>query len=504
MTDHKARACPVYLVGAGPGDPGLISLKGRDVLRQADRVFCHPQISPALMRHLNPGAEWIPAEVGSMSTVEEMVQAVVDGERVVRLVPGDAFLSSSAVEEAKQLAARGAGVEPVPGVPRELAVPVYAGIAPGPEWTVRRYGETEEPDWEVFASSPGTGILHVDRRRLTEAARRLIGAGVRRDMTAAWVEAGTCVEQRVWTGTLEQVPKASQGAEEGWLILGEAVQNRSFLAGFEHKPLFGRRVLITRARGQSASMVRKVRELGGEAVEFPAIEIRPPRNRAPLDAALKQLDRYDWVVFTSVNGVKYFFRHLKRLKLDVRRMHRARLAAIGPRTAEELEKRGLRVEVQPEEYRAEALAESLRSLVAPGDRVLLPRADIARKLLAVELERIGCEVTDVDAYDTVPGTRGVREVVELLKKGELHILTFTSSSTVRNFVEALRRVEDHWKPLLRQVQVACIGPITADTAKESGLRVDIVAREYTMDGLIEALIRLPRMESGRGRKEDGT
>ncbi|OYD08278.1 uroporphyrinogen-III synthase [Paludifilum halophilum] len=265
-------------------------------------------------------------------------------------------------------------------------------------------------------------------------------------------------------------------------------------AGKENRgPLSGRKVLITRAKNQSESMARKIRNLGGGVVEFPAIRIAPPKKQKVLDQALYRLDTYDWLIFTSTNGVHFFFQRLRELDLDIRRMVGARIAAIGPKTAETLEKKGIQVDVLPGEYRAEALAKALHSRIRPGERILLPRANIARKWLALELERSGCHVTDADAYDTLPNTREAGTLVEMLRQGCLDILTFTSSSTVRNFVEAIRSVEPEGQHLLRQAQIACIGPVTADTARELGLRVDVTADCYTIDGLIEAVLRLPQI-----------
>lgn len=482
---------PVYLIGAGPGDPDLVSVKGRDALQRAELLVYDPAVPPALLQHLTSATIHLAAEAGSRDAVEALWQAFSKGEQAVRLVPGDPFLNPGSLWEAEQLAGKGARIEPVPGIPDETATAVYAGIGISSGWMVRRYRDMEMGEWQAFAGFHGTRILSLQGKEAPHAAEQLLAAGVDGETPVAWVESGTQVEQQVWIGSLHSFPAFAQNRGAGWMILGEAVQSRQRLAWYEQKPLFGRRVLITRAHEQSESMARKVRELGGETVEIPAIEIRPPEQLEALDAALNQLEQYQWVIFTSVNGVNHFFRHLNRLGLDVRRMHQARLAAIGPKTARALEWMGLRVEVLPQEYRAEALAETLRPLVTPGERVLLPRADIARKILARKLEQFGCQVTDVDGYRTVPAQQGARRIAELLRQGKLNVLTFTSSSTVRYFVKALRAVEPRWESLVKRAQVACIGPITADTARDAGIRVDAVADTYTIDGLIDAVTRLP-------------
>ncbi|SMO37174.1 uroporphyrinogen-III synthase [Melghirimyces algeriensis] len=481
----------LYLVGAGPGDPSLLSLKGRDAIRRADVLFYDPKVNRALLKEGSDKADYVPVETGSPNGLQEMLKAVAEEKRVVWCVPGDPFLHSSVVRDAERLARHGVVCEPVPGVPWQLAIPLYSGIPVGSNWMVRQYGEMNEKDWDDLVAASGTRILCLDGHFLPDATRRLLSANASLDLSVAWVKHGSRMEQSVWTGSLGQLSNGAPDPGEGVLILGEVVRSQEHLQWFEKKPLFGRRILITRAKGQSESMVQQVRELGGETVEFPVIDLRPPRQQDQLDQALKQLDRYQWVIFTSVNGVEYFFSHLNRLGIDVRQMYRARLVTIGPKTADALEERGLRVDIQPEEYRAESLIDALKPMVSSGERVLLPRANIARELLAVELERMGCVVTDVDAYDTVPGTEGLQETVEMLQQKRLHILTFTSSSTVRYFVKALQSIEKDWKPLLEGVQVACIGPITANTAKEHGICVNTVARTYTIEGLIEAVKKLP-------------
>lgn len=480
----------VRLVGAGPGDPDLLTLKGRDALEQADILFYDPRVPPSLLQYLPETAERVPVETGTAA--EGMASAFWGGKRVVRLVPGDPWLDRGVVAEAEALAAGGIQPEPVPGIPMETAVPAYGGIPLAGDdgnWMIRRLREGET-DGEELAAFPGTRILTLDRCTAQRAKEALLSAGLSPDTPVALVEKGTRMEQRVWTGRLDEV-REREDFSPNLFIMGKGVSFRDRFAWFEKKPLFGRRVLITRAKGQSASMAEEVRRLGGETVEFPAIEIRFPQKREELDQALKRLGSYDWVVFTSVNGVDFFFQHLNRLGIDIRQMYRARLAAVGPKTAEVLEAKGLRVEILPGEYKAEALVEALKPRVRPGESVLLPRANIARKLLATELEACGCQVTDVDAYDTVPGFRGAKEVAGMLERGDLHLITFTSSSTVRNFVEALRAVEPRWESLLTGVRIACIGPITAQTAEDYGLQVDAVAESYTIDGLIKAWIPLP-------------
>lgn len=256
------------------------------------------------------------------------------------------------------------------------------------------------------------------------------------------------------------------------------------------RPLGGVRILITRAQAQSRSLAKKIRDLGGEPIYFPVIRIIPPRNPEPLDAALDRLSSFDWLAFTSVNGVKHFFRRMDERGLDTRPLRKIRIAAVGPKTAEALEERKLSPLIVPEENRAEALAAAMAPAVQPGEEILFPRGNLARNVLVEELEWIGCRVTDVIVYENRPRREGAGKIVRLLKAGRVDIVTFTSSSTVRNFVIAVGSVEPDWKPLLEKVKVACIGPVTANTATEAGITVDAVAEPYTMEGLIRALVEL--------------
>ncbi|MFD1426416.1 uroporphyrinogen-III synthase [Kroppenstedtia sanguinis] len=482
----------IPLVGAGPGNPDLLTLKGRDTLRQADILFYDPRVSPALFRFLPEGARRVAAETGTAGF--KIIQACQKGQQVVRLVSGDPYLDRGTVSEALELAARGIQTEPVPGLPLETTLPAYAGIAPAwgsGNWTVYRFAEMETLNWERVADSTGTQIIFPEGQGVQQVAEKLMNAGLSPDTPVALIENGSRMEQKVWTGYLGGVTKEYESHDVALWILGDGVRSRENLAWLERKPLFGRRILLTRAKGQNQSMREKISRLGGETVEFPAIEIRPPQQQELLDQALRRLETFDWVIFTSVNGVDFFFRHLNRLRIDIRRMHRARLAAVGSQTAQALEEKSLQVDILPKTYQAENLIEALKPHVSPGEKILLPRANIARKLLATELTNCGCQVTDVDAYDTLPASQGIGEVAGMLKRREIHFITFTSASTVRNFVKALSNVESQWMSWLDGIQVVCIGPIAAQTAEEYGLQVDAVAKVYTIDGLIEAMIQLP-------------
>ncbi|BCU81228.1 hypothetical protein JIR001_10110 [Polycladomyces abyssicola] len=501
----------VYLVGAGPGDPGLITVKGKEAIEKSDVIVYDRLASPRLLKYAKPDAERI--YVGKMPdrhtlTQEEINQLLVEkakeGKTVTRLKGGDPFVFGRGGEEAETLAEHGIPFEVVPGITSAIAVPAYAGIPVthrdiNPSFTIVTGHERPEKTestirWDKLATASETLIFLMGVGNLPFIRDQLIRHGRSENTPVALIRWGTRVEQEVLTGTLGDIVEKVREANfrpPAIIIVGEVVRLRDKLKWFENKPLFGRRVLVTRARSQSSSLVEKIEALGGEAVEFPVIHLTPPKRQDLLDQALNRLGLYDWVVFTSVNGVKYFFRRLRELKLDIRSMSRAKIAAIGPKTAEVLEEKGLRVEVLPDKFQAEALVEHLKPLVRAGERILLPRADIARKVLAVELEKLGCQVEEVDAYDTVVGNENAEEVANMLENGAIHVITFTSSSTVRNFVDAIRSVRENWLSLIQGTQIACIGPITAQTAEELGLTPDVVAERFTIDGLIEAIAQHP-------------
>lgn len=501
----------VYLVGAGPWDPGLITVKGLKAIKKADVIIYDRLANPQLLIHAKENAEQI--YVGKSSdhhthSQEEindlLVEKAKQGLTVVRLKGGDPFVFGRGGEEAERCVEEGIPFEVIPGITSAIAVPAYAGIpvthrdVNASFSVVTGYERKEKKEPSVSFASLATGtetqVFLMGVKNLPYIVEQLKKHGRDGHTPVALVRWGTKMEQETLVGTLDDIV---QKAEErkfrppAVIVVGEVVRLREKLSWFEHKTLFGKRILVTRAREQSRSLSEKIHELGGEALEFPVIRFTRPKRQAFLDQSLRRLHDYDWIIFTSVNGVKFFFKRLRELKMDIRQMGKAKIAAIGPKTAEALWEKGLNVEVIPDEYKAEDLIESLQKHVKEGEKVLLPRANIARKILAVELAKMGCEVTDADAYDTEPETGNTFKIVEELRKGTIHVITFTSSSTVRNFIQALQTVVEDVSSLLKDVQIVCIGPITAQTAKESGLKVDRIAEEYTIEGLVEALKQLP-------------
>ena len=434
---------------------------------------------------------------------ELLVELGRAGKTAVRLKGGDPYVFGRGGEEALALIEAGIPFEVVPGVTSGIAAPAYAGIPVthrGVSASVAFVTGHEDPtkdeqdvDWERVAAGADTLVLYMGVGRLREISSSLVSAGRSPETPVAVIRWGTVSEQRTVTGTLEDI--ADRVAEANLkppaiTVVGEVVALREAgLDWYERRPLFGRRIVVTRARAQAGELSERLERLGAEAVEFPTIEIRPPEDFGPLDAAIDDLDSFDWLIFTSVNGVEAFVERLGHHGLDVRAVPRgAMIAAIGPATAGKIQDLGLRVDVVPQEFRAEALIESVTGASLAGMKILIPRARIAREILPEKLREAGAEVVVPPAYESHPSLEGRDRLAERIVRGEVDCVTFTASSTVENFIGAFG-AEDAAR-LLAQSRVACIGPITAQTARGHGIRVDAEAREYTIFGLIEAVVDL--------------
>jgi uroporphyrinogen III methyltransferase/synthase len=500
----------IYLVGSGPGDPGLFTVKGVRCMEEADAVVYDRLAPGALLRYARPQAEkiYVGKKPGNPTMSQEAINALLvekgrAGLTVVRLKGGDPYIFGRGGEEALALKEAGLPFEVVSGVTSGVAAPAYAGIPVthrNVSTSVAFVTGHEDPtkgrpdvDWEKLANGADTLILYMGVGRLEEISTGLIAAGRSQETPVACVRWGTVPEQRTVTGTLQDI--ADRVAEAGLkppaiIVVGDVVALReSGLDFYERRPLFGCRVVVTRARAQAGGLSADLERLGAEVDEFPTIEIRPPEDYGPLDAAIRKLDSFGLIVFTSVNGVEAFLERLGHHRLDLRAVPRdAKVAAIGPATAERIRDAGLRVDVVPEEYRAEALIGALDAGRLAGERVLIPRAKVAREILPDRLREAGAEVVVPPAYESVPSSEGKEELSLRLQSGEIDCVTFTASSTVENFVGAFGAEEA--ARLLEATRVACIGPITADTARKLGLRVDAEAQEYTIPGLVEAVTGL--------------
>jgi uroporphyrinogen III methyltransferase/synthase len=478
----------VYLVGGGPGDPGLITVRGAEVLARAD-VVVYDRLSVASLLDLAPpGAERI--SVGKAPGRASVPQAEINallvergkaGDEVVRLKGGDPFLLARGGEEAIALQAAGVPFEIVPGISSAVAVPAYAGIpvthrglASSFTIVTGQEGEAGIPvDWEAVARVGGTIAVLMGVAKRDEIARRLMAGGLSPDTPVAAVTWGTRPEQRTCRTTLGRL--AGEPIESPAVLVVGAVATLD-LRWYEDRPLFGRRIIVTRAREQASGLVERLAALGAATVELPVIEIGEAADGGEaLRAAAARVGEYDWVTFTSANAVARFFAALGDVGLDTRSLGGRRVAAIGPGTAEALGAAGVRPDLVPDRFVAESLLESFPT--GPG-RVLLPRAAVARDVLPAGLTQRGFTVDVVEAYRTAVG-RPAPEA--LAAAASASAVTFTSSSTVTNYLAV---AGDLPVPPL----VACIGPVTADTARAAGLTVDIVAPEHTIEGLVNALV----------------
>lgn len=495
----------VYLIGAGPGDPGLLTIKGQRILQKADVVVYDRLAGQAILNMARSDAEKI--YVGKASgrhalSQDEINQLLVEkasqGLTVARLKGGDPFLYGRGGEEAQFVRQHGIDFEVVPGITSAIAVPAYAGIPVTHRDATSSFAVItghEKPDkegssihWEHIATGIGTLVFLMGVENLPFICSNLIKFGRDPQTPVALIRWGTRPEQQVLTGALDNIVELARERDfkpPAVIVVGEVVNLREELSWFENKPLWGKRIVVTRSRAQASQLVDMIMDLGGEAVEFPSIEIKKEANLSGLHNAFSHLDSYEWLVFTSVNAVDIFFEELMQCGYDIRDLKGIRLAAIGPATRDRLAQRGLRIEVMPDEYRAEGVIKFLTSVSHPGQWVLLPRARGARTVLPEELKKAGLHVNEVFLYEAVAAPSVSPEVLQDIKRGNMDYLTFTSSSTVHNFVRIVGR--ENIPRINQNTKVACIGPITAETARQCGFTVDINASEYTIQGLIEAL-----------------
>jgi uroporphyrinogen III methyltransferase/synthase len=498
----------VYLVGAGPGDPGLLTLKGKECLEQADVVLYDYLANPELLRHAPARAEHI--YVGRRGRGQYQDQAEINrlmidrakaGHVVVRLKGGDPFVFGRGGEEAEAVAAAGVPFEVVPGVTAAVAVPAYAGIPV----THRTLASTmtivtghEDPskgttviDWPKLAASSGTLVFMMGMKTLPMIVARLLKDGRSPDTPVAAVRWGTRADQRTIIGTLQDiVVKTEQVRLEPptVIVVGDVVRLREQLNWFEKRPLFGKRIVVTRPREQAREFSQLLAAYGAEMIEAPTIQIAPPVSWNGIDKAIAGLADYAWLIFTSVNGIAPFMERLKVARKDVRALAHLRICAIGPRTAEELARYSLTPDIVPSEYQAEGMVAALEAHDMRGKKVLIPRAEVAREILPQQLQERGAVVDVIPVYRTIAPEADLSRLREQIESGAIDAVTFTSSSTVRNFVDMVGGA-DCAKRLGTKTTIACIGPITAHTAEDAGLPVTIMPSENTVPALAQAIVR---------------
>ena len=494
----------VSLIGAGPGDPGLLTLKGLERLRQADVIVYDALINPALLEWAKPHAPKIyVGKRGKQHAKEQseindiLVRQAQRGRRVARLKGGDPLVFGRGGEEAMHLYDNGIPFEIIPGVSSASGAPAYAGIP----LTDRRAGSMVT--MVTGHEGRGKSIASVDWSRISRQSTLVIFMGLEQlpfiterlqrhlwdaKTPAAAIRWGSTPQQVVVEGTLGDIAAKTEAAgltSPVLIVIGKVVSLRKKLRWFDTQPLFGKKIVITRAAEQAQEFSSLLEDQGAEVIAFPTIQIVPPKNYAALDQAIQNIDRYDWVLFTSVNGVKGFFERMTALGRDVRDLKGARLGAIGPKTSAQLTQRGLRVDAFPEEYRAEALADIVGEV--KGCAVLLACAEEARDVLSKTLEARGAKVTLAPVYRTIKTSRAATPIKQLLLQGQVDVVTFTSSSTVDGFMQHFTARQKN--RIFEKTKAAAIGPITAATLRDYGIRPAIRASRYTIEALAQAIVK---------------
>jgi uroporphyrinogen III methyltransferase/synthase len=506
----------VYLVGAGPGDPGLITIRGKHLLERAEVLIYDYLASKKLLKYVPRDAEFIYAGkrggVKHTHTQDEINQMLVDrarsGKKVVRLKGGDPFIFGRGGEEIEELVKAGIPFEVVPGVTSATAAATYAGIP----ITHRQYTSTvafvtghEDPTkpgsniaWDKIATGVGTIVIYMGIKNLQAITEKVIKYGRDPHTPVAVVRWASTSEQRTVVGNLEniaEVVRKNNIKPPSLVVIGEVVNLRDTINWYEKRPLFSKRVVVTRTRDQASELINILENYGAECLEFPTISLEPVPSYEILDQALAEIETYHWLLFTSINAVDFFFKRLFAVGRDVRDLKGPKIAAVGRVTAEALVSRGIKPDLLPEEFTGDGLAEILIKTGVSGLRILIPRALKARESLPGALGSAGAEVTVAPVYQNVlpkssAGEKLKEDLLRALQEKSVDMVTFTSSSTVKNFVTLLDiGSPDEMQKLMAGVAVATIGPITAKTAEQFGLHVDVQPEEYTIPDLVDSIVK---------------
>ncbi len=497
----KAKNGKVYLVGAGPGDLGLVTLRAQECIEAADVIAYDHLANPEMLNWARDDAEIIYAgkQAGEHSLSQQEINALLvekarEGKEVVRLKGGDPFVFGRGAEEAKAIVDAGIEFEIVPGITSAIAGPAYAGIPVthrAENSHVTFFTGHEDPakaesaiDYAALAKLGGTQVMLMGVDRLGPITREMLKQGVREDLPVALVRRATTGRQETLTGNLKDIAQravASGFEAPAVAVFGEVVALRESLNWYEKRPLSGKRIVVTRTRKQASALSEKLRVLGAQVIELPTIRIEPPTDLRAFAELVQDAHIYDWIVFTSANGVEAFFEVFYKLYDDAREIGAARIAAIGPATAQRVKDFHLHIDLQPEEFVAEAVTREFRKQGSVENlRILLVRAEKARDVLPKELSALGAIVDEAFAYRTVPETRDTTGARQQLAKEGADLITFTSSSTVENFLAL-------GLPWPKGIKVASIGPVTSKTARDHGLKIDIEARRHDIEGLVQAI-----------------
>jgi uroporphyrinogen III methyltransferase/synthase len=497
----------VFLVGAGPGDPALITIKGKECIEKADVIIYDYLASPELLKFAGKNAEkiFVGKQSGCHTVTQEKINELIvkkaqTGLIVTRLKGGDPFIFGRGGEEAEALIDANIAYEIVPGVTSAIAAPAYAGIP----LTHRKFTSTlafvtghEDPeknesgiDWESLAKGIGTIVFLMGVKNLHKIVEKLVKYGRKADTPVAIIRWGSTPIQFTISGTLENIvekAKTSGIKPPAVIVVGQVVTFREKMKWFENRPLMGKHILVTRSREQSGELVKLLSGLGAACLECPLIKVVPIEENPPLDQCIEILSSYDWIIFTSVNGVDFFFEALfSKQGKDVRSLNHLKTAAIGPATQKRMFDFGVKSDMVPKTYTAESIAEAFLGENIKGKKILLPRAKQARAVIPEELTNMGACVDDVAVYCTEPDEENADLLLSRLRDKRVDMVTFTSSSTVKNFYSIIH-VHDI-DLLMNGVVVACIGPVTAETAIKLGFNVDIISEESTIHGLCDAIV----------------
>ncbi|MBI9112102.1 uroporphyrinogen-III C-methyltransferase [Maridesulfovibrio ferrireducens] len=497
----------VYLIGAGPGDPGLLTVKAKEILECADVLIYDYLANKEFISYCKEGAEilYVGKKGGDHTLPQDKINELIvkkakEGKVIARLKGGDPYVFGRGGEEAEELVEAGIKFEVIPGITAGVAAAAYAGIpVTHRDFTTSVCFITghEDPtkeksghNWEVYAKSNSTLVFYMGVKNLPMIAENLISNGRDPETPVALVRWGTRCNQQSFVSTLENVAEEAANRKfkaPSIIIVGGVCSLHDKLGWFEKKPLLGKGVVVTRAREQSSGLVSTLGKLGACVHEFPTITIMPMADYAPVQKAISSLSDWDWLIFTSVNGVKHFFLQLEESGLDARVFAGLQIAAIGPATAATLVSKGIKPDFVPEKYIAEGVVEGLLERGIKGKKVLIPRALIAREVLPQELEKAGAHVQILPVYETGLSENDPAPILEALESGKINYLTFTSSSTVENFFNLVE--PEHFHKFKDSVKIACIGPITTKTLEGFGFEPDIQPEDYTIPGLVDELVK---------------
>lgn len=502
----------VYLVGAGPGDIGLLTVKGLRCLEKADVVIYDFHLNAQILNYINHDAEFIYAgkrgghhEMTQEEINDVMVRKASEGKIVCRLKGGDPFVFGRGGEEAVVLAKNGIDFEVVPGVSSAIAAPAYAGIPlthrlysssfaviPGYEDATK---ESSSIDWSKLATGVGTLVILMAIKNIENLVNKLIENGRSPDTPVAVIRWGTRPDQRTIVSTLRNLVseiKENEIKPPSVIVVGDVVRLRDSLKWYENLPLFGQRILVTR---EHSGGFERLEELGAEIIELPTIEIQPPLDYSELDSCINRIDSYNWIVFTSANGVRYFLKRFFELDRDIRDLKGLKVCAIGSKTETEMKRYGIKVDLVPDEFHAEGLidaflkdASNLKDTSKPLDglRIILPRAEVAREVFPEKVRSLGGYIDTPTTYRAVRPDRHGKRLKRFLKEGRITIATFTSAATFKNFLNIMG--EDAIE-LLRGVKIAVIGPVTAEAIEKKGLKVDIIPKKATIEAMVDEIIK---------------